>query len=136
MHNVNWFLLGIIAAGPLLAVANKISYPSAQKLLGMSLLGAAVIYIGFALVQGNRTWLLIEFVGVPVYATFYWLSNRYSVIWLALGWLLHPVWDVALHLKGPGAHIAPGWYVIACSSFDIIVAGYIIYRSRLALKNP
>ena len=47
---------------------------------------------------------------------------------LAVGWQLHSVWDVGLHLRGPGRHVAPDWYAIACVSFDVLLAVVIARR--------
>ncbi|TKB43139.1 DUF6010 family protein [Thalassotalea mangrovi] len=58
------------------------------------------------------------------------MATTRNRIWLALGWLLHPVWDIGLHLQGPGWHIVPPWYAVACVSFDILVAIYIVWRIR------
>ena len=40
--------------------------------------------------------------------------------------------DAGLHLRGAGAGHAPEWYVLACLSFDLLVAAYVVrYRDRL-----
>jgi uncharacterized protein DUF6010 len=51
---------------------------------------------------------------------------RRSAYWIAAGWALHPVWDIALHYIGPGRTFAPWSYTIACGTFDLIVAGYVV----------
>lgn len=127
-----WFLVGGIAVLPLLHFANRLALDSMVKLLGRSLVIAALLYIAFALAWGNFTWLGIEVIGAMAYGSFYWLALRFSRFWLSLGWLLHPVWDLVLHLTGPGHEIVPAWYAVACVSFDIAVAAYIIYRLRTA----
>ena len=53
-----------------------------------------------------------------------------GIIWLSLGWLLHPVWDIAVHLFGPGHEVAPAGYAVACVSFDIAVAVYLAKKYR------
>ena len=55
----------------------------------------------------------------------------YMTLGMALGWSMHVIWDVGLHLMGPGHHVAPEWYAVACLSFGLVVAGYIIYLSKL-----
>jgi hypothetical protein len=52
------------------------------------------------------------------------LGLRGSPMWLAAGWALHPVWDIALHYFGPGRAVAPETYAIACLSYDLLVAAY------------
>jgi len=130
MYYFFWFCLGVVLAVPLLVLAERVKLNLMTHLMGLSLVTAAIIYIGFALVWGDSQWLLIEFSGVVAYGIFYLLALRFSAIWLSLGWLLHPVWDVMLHLKGPGLHIAPEWYAVACLSFDIVVAAYIFMRLK------
>ncbi len=131
MNYVIWVALGIFAVIPLLVFANRLKYNTMIKLLGRSLVAAAMIYVGFALAWGDNTWLVIEISGIIVYGLFYALSIKYNAIWLAFGWLLHPVWDVILHLFGPGTHVVPSWYAVACVSFDITVAAYIFYRMKV-----
>ena len=48
-----------------------------------------------------------------------------SPLWLALGWLAHPIWDVVLHLMGAGTSFTPAWYALACLGFDPLVAVYV-----------
>ncbi len=128
-------LLGLVAVFPLLAYAHTKSMHGLRWLFGLTLVLAALIYIAFAALWGDRLWLIIESAGVIGYALFYLASMGRSILWIALGWLLHPVWDIALHLFGPGSHIAPGWYAIACMSFDFSVAGYILYRHRESIQH-
>lgn len=126
-----WFLIGVVGALRLILYANRFRKKSLTKLFGISLLVAAVIYVGFAIIWGDSNWLAVESLGVLFYGLFYWLAVRYSLLWLALGWSMHVIWDVGLHLLGPGHHVAPEWYAVACLSFDLVVAGYIVYRARI-----
>ncbi|MBL4781565.1 MAG: hypothetical protein JKX92_04930 [Porticoccaceae bacterium] len=130
-----WLVLGLIAAAPLLWFVNKLSNNLAHLVLGVSLVVAAILYLVFALVMGDLTWVFIEVVGLPIYGFFYWLSYRYSIVWLSVGWFLHPVWDVLLHLCGPGNEVVPAWYSVACVSFDIALGVYILYRFRRIPEN-
>ncbi len=126
-----WLLLGLILGSGLLLYARSYRKGRAEKhVLANALIVAAVIYIGFALVWGDVRWIGIEIIGVMIYAAFGWAAKRHSVYWLAAGWALHPVWDVGLHLLGHGNTIAPEWYAIACISFDLLVAGYVLGRAR------
>ncbi len=122
------FLLGLVAVWPLLHFAHQKRLKTVRRLLGQGLVVAALIYIGFAIIWGDLTWIGIETLGVLIYSACYWLSNKFSIVWVGIGWLLHPLWDVFLHLIGPGNHVAPEWYAIACISFDVAVALYIFWR--------
>ncbi|MEM1177714.1 MAG: hypothetical protein AAGM22_05185 [Acidobacteriota bacterium] len=91
-------------------------------------------------------WVGVEMAGVALYALFAFLGRRRSELFLAAGWALHPVWDLGVHglhgahdLPGlpeallglrPGVSYAPEWYVLACLSFDVLVAMLIVRDHR------
>lgn len=129
MNTIGWLILGLILGAVLLVYARSYGARAEKKILAQALIVAAIIYVLFAIVWGNTTWLLIEISGVAVYGVFAWASIRHSTYWLAIGWLLHPIWDVVLHLLGSGHMVAPEWYVVACITFDILVSGYIFTRA-------
>jgi hypothetical protein len=39
-----------------------------------------------------------------------------------------------IHSLGFGSVFAPQWYVFACVSFDLLVAGYVVYVNFLKQK--
>ncbi|MEN8133505.1 MAG: DUF6010 family protein [Pseudomonadota bacterium] len=129
MNYVVWLIAGVLLGGVLLLYARAHGIKGEKRILSVALVIAAVIYIGFAFVWGNTAWIAIEIAGVPAYGVFVWLAIRHSFYWLAVGWGFHPAWDVVLHLLGPGHAIVPEWYAVACISFDLLVAGYILART-------
>lgn len=135
MDDVLYLIIGLIAGAALLIYARSYSARAEKQILANALIIAAIIYVIFAFIWGNATWWLIEIIGVPIYGAFAWASLRYSPNWLAVGWLLHPIWDVSLHLLGPGNMIAPHWYATACITFDILIAGYVFYRAKYWHQN-
>ena len=96
----------------------------------VGLIGAALVYIGFALAGGAPVRsLLLESLGVVPFALLAWLGLHRSQLWLALGWAAHVAWDLGLNW-GPGApSFVPSWYPVVCTSFDLLVAGYIVVRA-------
>ena len=135
MNNTLWLLLGLVFGSALLIYARSHRARGEKKVLTNSLVVAAIIYVVFAIIWGNTTWLLIEITGVLVYGIFAWAAIRYSAYWLSIGWLLHPIWDVGLHLTGPGNRVAPEWYAVACITFDILVAMYVLFRATYWQKE-
>ncbi len=129
-HQVLFLLLGVVWGGLFIWYARSQGDVNERLLLASGLVIAAVIYIGFGLVWGNVYWVGIESGGVVFYTLFVILAYQHKYWWLAIGWLLHVGWDVALHLMGPGAHIAPAWYAVACIGFDVLMAGYILMFLR------
>lgn len=122
-----WIILGIGLALLFIAYARRQKLMSERRAYAVGLVVAAVIYVGFGLVWGNLSWISIEMGGVLAYGMAAWLGIRGSRLWLAAGWLLHVVWDLGLHLFGPGVHIVPEWYAYACLSFDLLVAAYVVW---------
>jgi hypothetical protein len=93
----------------------------------IGLVVTALIYVAFALIgRADARSLRVEAVGVLLYGAMAWAGGRWSAALLALGWALHPVWDVALHLEGAGAAYTPDWYPWGCISFDLMVAGAVL----------
>ncbi|WP_415894867.1 DUF6010 family protein [Neptuniibacter sp. PT34_22] len=127
-----WLIFGLAGGGLLIKFAKGRAEQEQINIFGIALMIAALIYIGFAVIYGaSSTWLIIETVGVLVYGSFYLLAKRFGLHFLALGWLLHPLWDVCLHLLGAGGHFAPEWYAVMCITFDLVVAVYLFRKSAL-----
>jgi hypothetical protein len=103
-----------------------------RTVLAIGLFAAAGAYFGFAIVgSGSRLWILIELTQVAVFSLLGLYGWRGSPNWLALGWALHPLWDVGVHYVGPGQSFAPLGYVFACLTFDLVVAAYIAIAYRV-----
>ena len=97
-----------------------------RHILAAALLVAALLYVGFAVeAQTSAWWLAAEAAGVGIYGYAAMRGVCGSAWWLAGGWALHPVWDVALHWAGPGRAFAPAWYATSCLTWDIMVAGIV-----------
>lgn len=133
-------LFGVAWAYPYLYLAHyrMTSVTKRRHLLGTGLVGAAVAYIMFALLWGRpndddamsfSSVIWLEVTGLFMYGSCYPLAIVFqSDLWLALGWVLHPMWDILLHWgEAQAAHVAPQWYVLTCVSFDVAVAGYIVW---------
>jgi hypothetical protein len=121
-----WFLSGLVLGIVFVAIARALGE---QRVLSVGLVIATGYYLALAAIHGaSSAWLGVEALGVVLYGVFAWLGVRRSLWWLAVGWLTHPIWDVALHLAGRGREFTPAWYPIQCVSFDLVVAAYIAYR--------
>lgn len=108
-----------------------VSEVAGRTLLVTVLFAAAGAYFGFAVVAPvSRIWLLIELLQCIAFGVLGLYGWRGSAKWLALGWVLHPVWDFGMHYVGPGSGVGPWTYAIACLTFDWVVATYILARYR------
>jgi hypothetical protein len=104
-----------------------------RALLATVIFAAAGAYFGFAVVAPvSRVWLLIELLQCIAFGVMGLIGWRGPAKWLALGWALHPVWDLGMHYLGPGRGIGPWTYAMACLTFDWVVAAYIFTRYRRA----
>jgi hypothetical protein len=99
---------------------------ASRSFLVLFLFIAAGLYIVFALRAGEGIlWILGEVV-VAIFGGMALLGLGGSLWWIVAGWALHPLWDVGLHYVAPGRSFAPESYTIACLSFDLLVAAYIV----------
>lgn len=86
------------------------------RLAWWSLVGAALVYVVFALVQTAPTEVFaLELFGIVIYA----LLGLQSV---SLGWGAHVAWDLLVHGFGPVQSAGSGAYSLACLSFDLYMA--------------
>jgi hypothetical protein len=97
-----------------------------RHILAATLVGAALVYIHLAVdAHAGVSWLATEVTGVAIFGALAVRGVRRSAWWLAAGWALHPVWDVALHFAGPGHAFAPDWYTVSCITWDLATAAII-----------
>jgi hypothetical protein len=128
---------GVVLSLLAFLLSRFVSDVAGRTLLATVLFAAAGAYFGFAYNPGTaRVWILIELIQVVAFGTLGLYGWRGSPYWLALGYALHPLWDFGVHHLGPGYTFAPLPYVIACVSFDWVVAAYIVIAYRwLHLAN-
>lgn len=99
-----------------------------RQILVIGLILAALPYVHFSVgTSQGPLWIATELAGVAVYGMIAARGLRGSLWWLAAGWALHPVWDIALHYAGPGRAFAPDWYTLPCLGWDLAVAGVVAY---------
>lgn len=116
-------MIGVLLTLPFIPLVNKLSVQWRDRYLALSLVLAGLIYVGFAMIWGNREWVLIEMVGLLACVIFAVLGLLRSSLFIALGWFMHPVWDVGLHTLVDHEHV-PGWYPGVCIGVDWAVAAY------------
>jgi hypothetical protein len=125
-------LTALLIAGAVLGLTfTAIAYVLSRytrQILFAGLIVVALAYIAFCVdAREPRVWLGVELAGVGVYGAMGFRGLSGSAWWLVAGWALHPLWDVGLHLWGPGRWFAPVWYSIPCVSFDLVVAACVAY---------
>lgn len=119
--------LGAIFSLGLIVFTRRMNSQWEFLIYSVSLIIAALIYVGFALRGGALAWITLEVFGLAFFSVLAILGLKVSAWVLVFGWLLHPAWDVLLHLL-PDVVFVPHWYPITCVSFDLLLAGYIAVR--------
>ncbi|HEX8271819.1 MAG TPA: DUF6010 family protein [Longimicrobiaceae bacterium] len=119
-------LNGIALAGAFALLARAAGPRHRLWLHAAMLLVAALFYVSFAARAGAWGGVLLELAGVAAFGGVALLGlARRSPGTVALGWALHPVWDVALHTWGTMEAYTPEGWVVACIGFDLLLAGLI-----------
>lgn len=119
-------IIGFFIALPIIFLARKIFPNRDHAFWRIGLVIAAVIYPIFVLIADQPEHLPMELGGVVLYSALAWLSKKYSLYWLAIGWALHVCWDLFLHSATSTPYV-PGGYAVACLGFDIAIASYILW---------
>jgi len=141
MTSLGWagaLALGAVAAAAPIAWLHSKRPQARQRFWAVALLVAALIYVGFAVVGAGAGTiedpphvLGYEGLGVMVYGALGALGMRRPKA-LAVGWALHVLWDL-----GHRHEVwVPEWYVAACLSFDLVVAGALVWQARNSEARP
>lgn len=119
----------ILALIPLLLV--KKFFPDKQVVFWQfGLIIAALIYVGFVLINGRDIQNLpLEIGGLALYSLLVFLSYKYSLYFLSLGWAMHIGWDFLLHSYTTTPYV-PLHYIEACIGFDIVISAYIFWLAK------
>ncbi|HYJ47366.1 MAG TPA: DUF6010 family protein [Pyrinomonadaceae bacterium] len=130
MQTILWLFLGLAAGSVFIIFTRKLGEAAERRVLGLTLVAAALIYAVFAAASNAPGWVAVELIGVLVFSAFAELGVKRSVLWLMAGWAAHPLWDAGLHLYGVGTEVAPAIYVFACIGFDVSIAAYIFLMTQ------
>lgn len=123
-------ILGLALSAAFILIVRAQGCEGENRKFGIGLIVAALIYLSFAVASAKPLWIFGEAVGVAIFTSLVTLGLKRSPWFLALGWAVHPIWDVVLHLVGKGGQFVPSWYPVSCISFDFLVAIYIAARIR------
>lgn len=127
MTGLIYIAVGFLLAAAYIAVAAAAGGKSRQKLIfAVGLICAAAIYLAFGSFSNSVKWILIETLGVVIYAGVAFFGYRRSAWLLSFGWASHVLWDTVLH--NASTDFVPFWYQMLCVGFDLPTAFYIAYR--------
>ena len=93
---------------------------------------AAGIYVAFAMRQKKKSVVYKELGGVVLYGIPAALARARVgpgvAFWAGVGWLLHPLWDVAHEHErdDESKHYVPHFYPMLCMTFDVVMSSYLL----------
>ncbi|MBW3569860.1 MAG: hypothetical protein KY467_02025 [Gemmatimonadetes bacterium] len=119
--------LGLALALPFLLLF-RLHPDGAFDLLALILALTGGIYLGAALHGGRRGRLVLEGVFAAVLVVLALLALSWSPLWLALGFVLHGLWDLAHH-TGVVKHGVRRWFPPFCAAWDWMVAAMVVFFS-------
>ena len=122
-------VVGVAVALPYVLYARRAR--AERRVFAIGLVVAALIFVLLAVSRGTLKEVVIEVGGVVLFAILAGLGVRNSAWFLALGWVGHVGWDLLLHPVNVSSY-SPWWYPVACIGFDLVVAGAIASRAKLA----
>lgn len=119
-------VIGAVLSLPLVLAFRRGGVERERLAWAVALVVAALIYVGFALVGGAGVpAIAIESVGVALFAALALFACRRGAAMVGLGWLLHVIWDVALHPVATTPFV-PAAYPALCVGFDVTVGIYLL----------
>ena len=123
-------VIGIVLALIPLLIIRKF-FPDKQVVFWQfGLIIAAFAYVAFVLINGTDTQNLpLEIGGLVLFSLLVFLSSKYSLYFLSLGWAMHIGWDSLLHSYVTTPYV-PLHYIESCIGFDIVISGYIFWLAK------
>ncbi len=119
--------VGITCAGLTILVIQAFPSNIHYKIYAVALIIAASIYVGFSFVSQNTIWILTEIIGIILFSIIAFMGIKLSPWFLAMGWLIHPVWDLLIDNHSLTIFV-PQWYPTVCIGYDIAIALYIAWK--------
>jgi uncharacterized membrane protein len=89
------------------------------------LAGIAAVYVGFAIADGRTPFLVMQGAGVLAFGALAVAGLSVHTGFLAVGYLLHGIWDLLHHRTDVPGRQAP-WYIPLCLAYDWIVGAYLL----------
>lgn len=114
---------GLVASAITVAVALLLPSAARIPLLGVSLGVAAGVYPGFAYGGTSVRERGIQWAVTAAFALVATAGIAFSAWWIAIGWVLHAVWDGVHHAGRRGAWV-PAHYPMFCLTYDLVLAVY------------
>ena len=117
-------LAGVLLAAGVLYAIKGFSQKIRITLTTVALLAAVLVYVLLALFSSNPVFIAVEIIGLLLFLFLIGLGYRYTLWFVAMGWILHVLWDVGLYPAQTAPYV-PQWYAWLCVGFDVAMAFYM-----------
>lgn len=118
-------ITGVLLALLVIRLFYTFSIPVSYQLFTLFLAYTACVYLGASLSDKRPLWISVEFIMSMLFFQFAFFGLLYSSIWVALGFILHGIWDLLHHPKIIKTNVVK-WFPPLCAVFDFIVAVFIL----------
>jgi hypothetical protein len=122
---VRTIVAGVLLALLVIRMFYMFTSPISYQLFVLFYAYTACVYLGAALSDSRISWISVEFAMSFLFFAFAFLGLQYSPIWLALGFILHGIWDMLHHPRMIKTKVVK-WFPPLCATFDFIVAVFIL----------
>jgi hypothetical protein len=123
--NVKSIIAGVLLAMLVIRLFYTYSMPVSYQLFALFLAYTACVYLGAALSDSRPVWISIEFFMSLLFFQLAFCGLLYTPIWLALGFVLHGIWDMLHHPRIIKTSVVK-WFPPLCAVFDFIFAVFIL----------
>ena len=127
-----WLIAGLVLGILFVRLAMRFGAAAERAIYAVGLVVVAAVYPVLAGMHGAGGWFPAEIVAAMAFVAIAVLGLIRSPLWLSGGWVLHAAWDSPVHLATTGSTFVPVAYILACASFDLVVALAIYFRFRNA----
>jgi len=116
------FIIGIVLGILFVFFVHTIPPQPARQIIALFLAFTACVYAGAVLAQKlSNTFVFLELAVAIMVFSLSVVGLRASTMSLALGYIIHGIWDIFHHPKSIPTQVAV-WFPPLCAAFDFVVA--------------
>ena len=127
-------LVGVLGGAATSLIAWAPFIPDPLVFHSVSLAMIAAIYMGFAFSDGRPSIVILELSVATVFIVFALLGVWASSLFIAVGLVLHGLWDLT-HRPGGVRTKLPAWYPPFCAAYDFVFAGIFLVLARQLARH-
>lgn len=133
---VRALIVGIVGGALTALIAWSPIIPDPLVFYSVTLAVIGAIYLGFAFSDGRPSIVVLELLVAGVFIALALLGLWSAPTFIAVGLVLHGVWDLAHRPRGVTTKL-PSWYPPFCAAYDFVfAAAFLLLAHRFAGRAP